>query len=79
MPRFERVPLSSADWGRTLAGFDDRIVFQTAEWLAFLAETQPVEPVLATLKEGNETLGYFTGVVMKEGGALASKVGIPVA
>jgi CelD/BcsL family acetyltransferase involved in cellulose biosynthesis len=60
--------MSPADWSRTLGGFEDRIVFQTAEWLAFLAETQGVEPVWGALKEGDEVLGYVTGVIMKKFG-----------
>jgi hypothetical protein len=68
MPRFERVPLSPAAWGKTLAEFDDRIVFQSPEWLAFLAETQRGEPVLAALKEGNDVLGWFTGMILKKFG-----------
>jgi hypothetical protein len=68
MARFERIPLQPAEWGKALAEFPDRIVFQTPEWLAFLAETQGVEPVLAALKEGNEILGYYTGVIMKKFG-----------
>ena len=59
MPRFERITLSPADWGKALSDFDDRIVFQTPQWQAFLVETQRGEPVLAALKEGDETLGYF--------------------
>jgi len=68
MPRFERIPLEHAAWGKSLAGFPDRIIFQTPEWLAFLAETQGVEPVLAALREGDETLGYFTGMILKKFG-----------
>jgi hypothetical protein len=68
MPRFERVHLSPADWGKVLAGFGDRIVFQAPEWLAFLEETQRGEPVIAALKDGEETLGYFTGMILKKFG-----------
>ena len=68
MAKFERIPLQSAEWREALAGFPDRIVFQTPEWLAFLAETQGVEPVLAVLKDGSDTLGYVTGVILKKFG-----------
>jgi len=68
MPRFERIPLEPAAWGKLLAGFPDRIIFQTPEWLAFLAETQGVEPVLAALKDGDEVLGHVTGVIFKKFG-----------
>ena len=68
MARFERVPLDAPVWSRAHAGFGDRLVFQSAEWLKFLAETQGVEPVLAELREGQETLGYVTGVIFKKFG-----------
>ncbi len=68
MAKFERVTLDPAEWGRTLGTFPDANVFQSPAWLAFLAETQNAEPVLAALKEGNETLGYFTGLIIKKFG-----------
>jgi Acetyltransferase (GNAT) domain len=68
MARFERVSMDSIDWGKTLSTFPDRIVFQTPAWLSFLAETQKAEPVLAALKEGNDTLGYFTGLIVQQFG-----------
>lgn len=68
MARFERVRLQPAQWQQILSTFDDRIVFQTPAWLAFLEETQGAEPVFAELKEGNETLGYLCGLVLKKMG-----------
>src|SRR6266487_3423033 len=68
MARFERVSMDSSDWGKALSAFPDRIVFQTPAWLSFLAETQKAEPVLAALKEGNDTLGYFTGLIVQQFG-----------
>jgi predicted RNA methylase len=68
MARFERLSMDSIDWGKALGTFPDRIVFQTPAWLSFLAETQKAEPVLAALKEGNDTLGYFTGLIVQQFG-----------
>jgi hypothetical protein len=68
MAKFERVSLDSLDWGKTLSTFPDAIVYQSPAWLAFLAETQKAEPVLAALKDGNDTLGYFTGLIAKKFG-----------
>jgi predicted RNA methylase len=68
MARFERLSMDSIDWGKALSTFPDRIVFQTPAWLSFLAETQKAEPVLAALKEGNDTLGYFTGLIVQQFG-----------
>src|SRR6266568_2623465 len=68
MPRFELVTLDSQEWAKALAAFPDRIVFQTPAWLAFLAESQGGTPVLAALRDGNDTLGYFAGCVVKKFG-----------
>jgi CelD/BcsL family acetyltransferase involved in cellulose biosynthesis len=68
MARFERIALSQADWSKIFSTFDDRIVFQSAEWQAFLRETQRGESVIAELKEGGEPLGYFTGMILKKFG-----------
>jgi 16S rRNA G966 N2-methylase RsmD len=68
MARFERVNMNSIDWGKALSAFPDRIVFQTPAWLSFLAETLKAEPVLAALKDGNDTLGYFTGLIVRQFG-----------
>jgi len=68
MARFERMELSLDDWGKLLSGFQDRIVFQTPAWLSFLAESQNGEIVIAALREGNETLGYFSGLIVSKFG-----------
>jgi hypothetical protein len=68
MARFERIQLAAAAWEEAWSSFPDRIVFQSPAWIAFLAETLRAEPVLAALKEGNETLGYFTGLIVRKFG-----------
>jgi hypothetical protein len=68
MATFERVNLAPAEWGATLSAFPDAIVYQSPAWLSFLAETQKGEPVLAVLKEGDQALGYFSGLVVKKMG-----------
>ncbi len=68
MAKFERIQFDPGTWEKTLNGFADRIVFQTPAWLAFVAETQRGEIVQAALKEGGETLGYFSGVVVRKFG-----------
>jgi hypothetical protein len=66
MARFERVDLELAEWGKILSTFPDAIVYQTPAWLSFLAETQKGEPVFAVLKEKEEVVGYFSGLVVKK-------------
>ncbi len=67
-PVFQRITLTMSDWGERFETFEDRTIFQTPEWLLFVAKTQRAEPVLAVLEEGGHTLGYFTGLVVKKFG-----------
>lgn len=60
----ERLQVTSAEWDKMREGFPDRTIFQTSAWLAFVAETQRAEPVLAALKEGARVLGYFAGLIV---------------
>jgi hypothetical protein len=59
--KFYPIDIKSADWKR-LDRFADRTVFQTREWLQFVAEAQNALPVLAELRESSGVLGYFTGL-----------------
>ena len=43
-------------------GFGDRTVFQTREWVNFIAETQGAAPAIVELLEGGEVAGFFTGL-----------------
>jgi CelD/BcsL family acetyltransferase involved in cellulose biosynthesis len=63
-PTFERIEPGLSDWGRILNEFQDRTIFQTPAWLAFLAKTQRAEPVFAALKDGTRTVGYFSGLIV---------------
>lgn len=69
--RLQRIESPTAeDWAR-LERFEDRLVYQTPEWLSFIARAQGAEPVLAEVREGEEVAGYFTGLVAK-------RFGIPI-
>jgi len=57
----EIVDFEAADW-KLLDSFADRTVFQTREWVRFVAEAQNATPVLAQLTEGGKVAGYFTGL-----------------
>ncbi len=63
--KFYPIDIKSADWKR-LDGFADRTVFQTREWLQFIAEAQNAQPVLAELRDKSEVLGYFTGLTFSK-------------
>jgi hypothetical protein len=58
--RWQRVPLHAVPW-QQLDLLEDRVLFQTREWLAFLQQTQRVEPVVAVLRAGEQDLGWFSG------------------
>ena len=68
MARFERVKWNPTEWDQVLGDFPDRIVFQTSAWLGFVGETQDGEIVVAALREGSQTLGYFSGVMIRRFG-----------
>lgn len=57
------IPINpkTADW-QALDRFEDRTVFQTREWLQFVAETQNADPIVAELREEGKLLGYFSGL-----------------
>lgn len=66
--RFERLDISLENRFATISSHYSHTIFQTPAWLAFLSETQRGEPVIAALKEGQATLGYFTGMIVRKFG-----------
>jgi hypothetical protein len=60
----ERLPLDGCDWQR-MDAFGDRVIFQTREWLQFVARTQRAEPVVAAVVDDGRHVGYFTGLVIR--------------
>ena len=67
MLRLRRVEPSDALW-RDREAYADRLLFHTPQWLRFVAEAQRAEPVLATVHDGAEPVGHFTGLVVKRYG-----------
>ncbi len=65
--RLERVALPDVDIA-ALDSLPDRTVFQTREWLDFLAESQHAEPVVAKVIDGTSPLGWFTGALVSYSG-----------
>lgn len=57
----EIVDFEKADF-QHLNSFADRTVFQTREWVRFVAESQAATPVLMRLTNGAAEIGYFTGL-----------------
>lgn len=67
MLTLERLELESCDWPG-MDALPDRVLFQTREWLQFIATTQAAEPVVAALVQDGERVGYFTGLVIRRFG-----------
>jgi hypothetical protein len=63
----ERIELGDVDWA-ALDAFADRSVFQSREWIDFLVATQGGEPVVARVLRGPETVGWFSGMIVKRYG-----------
>jgi hypothetical protein len=57
----------TANWS-VLDRFEDRTVFQTREWLQFVAESQRAKPLLVELHESGKIAGYFTGLTFSRFG-----------
>lgn len=67
-PTFKKVDLQFSNWEKILSTFEDRTLFQTSDWLAFIKRTQKAEPVFASLQDGTHTLGYFSGLIVRRFG-----------
>lgn len=61
------IDFQTADFQR-LDQFADRTVFQTREWVEFVAESQNAMPILAELQSAGKVVGYFTGLTFSRFG-----------
>jgi CelD/BcsL family acetyltransferase involved in cellulose biosynthesis len=64
--RLERVGLDEVD--PAIEALRVRNVFQTREWLEYVARTQRAEPVVAHVERDGELVGAFTGLIVKRFG-----------
>lgn len=67
MVTIDLITPSSADH-QAMEATPDRLVFQTREWMRFLAQTQRGSPVYARVCDGSELLGHFTGLLVRRWG-----------
>jgi hypothetical protein len=65
MFQFRLLPPNEIAWDR-LDAFEDRVVFQTREWLSFLAESQRGVPIVVEILDGRALAGYFSGVLVRK-------------
>jgi CelD/BcsL family acetyltransferase involved in cellulose biosynthesis len=63
---FERLDIRNHDWLAKIDSKEAGTIYQTPAWLAFLSRTQHGEPVVGALKEGRETIGCFTGLIVRK-------------
>ncbi len=63
----KRVTANQIPWSDLDSSWD-RTVFQTREWLDYLAETQGAREVFAQVCEGSSTVGYFVGMTVRKCG-----------
>ena len=66
MLSFERIDVSG--WGKILSAYPKRCVYQTPEWMSFVAETQRAEPVAAAIKADGRTAGHYCGLIVRRMG-----------
>jgi hypothetical protein len=64
----ERLDITNDRLADRIETKKDETIFQTPAWLSFLSRTQQGEPVIAALKEGPQTIGYFTGLIVRKFG-----------
>ncbi len=67
MITFERIAFDKMDW-ELAAQIGNMNIFQTRPWLNFLTERQPLEPIVARIREDGELLGFFTGLIAEKFG-----------
>lgn len=67
MLKIHRTEPSAALWAR-LEQFADRTIYQTPEWMRFVAETQQARPVWGEVRDGASVVGYLSGLVFSRFG-----------
>jgi hypothetical protein len=65
---FARLHSTPEQWNDILGGVHERTIFQTLEWLSFIATVQRGEIVLAKLQGDGRVVGLFAGVIVKRMG-----------
>ena len=51
-----------------LESFADHTIYQTRQWLQFLAKMHHAEPVIAVVKDGADVVGRFSGFILRKFG-----------
>jgi CelD/BcsL family acetyltransferase involved in cellulose biosynthesis len=64
----EGLRYDPGEWGRIMRLYPDAEVFHSPQWLAYLAATQGVEPVVALVRAGGRPVGHFVGGIVRRFG-----------
>lgn len=67
MLAIHQIEPTTEDWAR-MNRLPDRLVYQTPEWMAFVAETQDAQPVVGEVRDGSSVVGYFSGLTFRRFG-----------
>jgi hypothetical protein len=67
MLHFRVLDTNEVPWP-ALDAFEDRVVFQTREWLQFIADTQKAAPLVVEIRDGEGCVGYFSGLTFRKVG-----------
>ncbi|MEM7171635.1 MAG: GNAT family N-acetyltransferase [Pseudomonadota bacterium] len=65
MYKIHQLGVEEIDWS-ALNAFKDRNVFQQRSWLDFVADFTSGDIVVLALEDGNDVVGYFSGVLFKK-------------
>ena len=65
--KFQEIPYHQVPWAE-LDRYDDRTFCQRRHWINFICETQNGRPIVARLVDVGNTVGYFTGVIVRKFG-----------
>ena len=66
MYAFERLNFKGEGWLADIHLEQNGTIYQTPDWLRFISRTQKGELVVAALKEGDQLIGYFTGLIVNK-------------
>ena len=67
MYSLEEISLSPDAWDAAIRGYKSKALFHESAWLAHLERTQNGQRLLVAIRDGNDDVGYFCGVVIRKG------------
>lgn len=62
MYQFEKMSIEEVD-DYIGTNYDDRMIFQTRQWIEFVSECKGTMPVVLRIMKNNKEIGFFTGMI----------------